>query len=80
LPTIDGILTGGLPILAYRLEWNSGGDADVFSLIYEGSTTTFTQPLTVGIKYKFRYAVKNDIDYSVDYSPVLITYGAKAPE
>jgi len=80
LPTVEGLLTGGLPILVYRLEWNSGGDGDVYSMIYEGSSTSYTQPLTVGTKYKFRYSAKNDIGYSVSYSPILITYGAKAPE
>ena len=80
LPTVTGELTGGLPIIAYKLEWNGGGDGNVFETIYEGLPSTFTRTYTTGTKYKFRYVVKNELGYSVEYSPVMITWGAEAPQ
>ena len=35
--------------------------------------------MSLGVEYKFRYTVSNDIGYASGYSPVLVTYGAKAP-
>jgi hypothetical protein len=74
------VLTGGLPIIAYKLEWNGGGNGDVYETIYEGLPSTFTRAYTTGTKYKFRYVVKNGLGYSVDYSPVMTTWGAEAPQ
>ncbi len=73
MPSLSGVLTGGLPITGYKLEWNSGGSGDVYTTIYDGPNSYFDQALTTGTMYKFRYVVKNDIGYSVDYSPVLVT-------
>lgn len=42
LPQVTGTLTGGLPITAYKLEWNSGGPDDLFTSIFEGPGTSFT--------------------------------------
>ena len=80
MPVLTGALTGGLPITGYKLEWNGGGDGDVYTIIYEGVDSFYSQPLTTGTKYKFRYSVKNELGYSLETSPVLVTYGAKAPD
>ncbi len=42
LPSVTGVLTGGLPIIGYKLEWNNGGDGNVFTSIYEGLPSTHT--------------------------------------
>lgn len=78
LPTVDLTLAGGLPITGYSLEWNSGGEDDVYTVLYEDVNTQTSVAVTTGTMYKFRYRLMNDLGYSVDYSPVLITYGAKA--
>lgn len=80
MPTLVGTLTGGLPITGYKLEWNSGGSGDAYTTIYDGPTSSFDQAVTTGEMYKFRYVVQNEIGYSTDYSPVLLTYGAKAAD
>lgn len=80
MPTLTGTLTGGLPSTSYKLEWNGGGTGDVFISIYEGVSTSFSQAVTTGLMYKFRYIVANEIGYATSYSPVLVTYAAKAPD
>lgn len=84
MPTITGTDTGGLSILSYKLEWNSGGSGDTFTPIVGDVLNNMDQvqtvgSLTTGNIYKFRYAVKNEVGWS-DYSDVLITYAATAPQ
>ena len=83
MPTVSGIATGGLNILSYKLEWNSGGSGTTFTaLVGDLSNSLLTSHtesgLTTGTMYKFRYAVKNEVGWS-PYSDTLTTYAAIVP-
>ena len=65
MPEFNAQLAGGLPILLYSLEWNSGGAQETnWSSLVESSSRTFTvsSGLTTGTQYKFRYRVSNELD------------------
>lgn len=79
MPAVETETTGGLPILSYSLEWNSGGTQETIwsPLIGFNSDSTATSfevlGLTSGAAYKFRYLVRNEVNWS-DPSPVMLTY------
>ena len=78
MPEVDSNSTGGLPILAYTLEWNLGGtQEEIWSSLVESSARTFDKTgLSTGTVYKFRYRVKNEVGVS-EPSPVMMTYAGK---
>lgn len=83
MSSITGIKTGGLPILSYRLDWNSGGSGSTYTTLIGDPTDSLVTSqtltsLTTGTMYKFRYSIRNDIGWSL-YSDELITYSAIAP-
>ena len=41
MTAVIGTSTGGLPITAYSLEWNSGGSGTTFTVLYEGTNTYY---------------------------------------
>ena len=79
MPTVGSDTTGGLSILSYSLEWNSGGtqESNWTSLVgdsVDNLVRTYTlDSLSTGTAYKFRYRVKNEVGWS-DPSPVMLTY------
>ena len=62
MPSIStGVLSGGLPITSYSLEYNDGGTwTDLIGLSSDSLSTFYTlSSLTTGNPYSFRYRVKN---------------------
>jgi hypothetical protein len=81
LPTLSGgAATGGLPLLAYELEWGQGGGAFVAITGQPPLSTSYVvSGLTTGQSYSFRFKARNEVGSSTEYSPVLATYAALPP-
>lgn len=63
MPLVESETTGGIPILAYILEWNQGGTQEtIWSSLVESLSRTFEKTgLNTSTAYKFRYRVKNEV-------------------
>jgi titin len=82
MPVISGPSdTGGMPILSYSLEMDSGsGFTALVGAASDSMATSYTATgLTTGDTYSFRYSVRNDVGWSANPSPVLTTYAAVIP-
>ena len=73
-------LKGGLPLTAFVIEWNTGGDQELtWTEISNGVGTQVTvTSLVSGSTYKFRYKVANEVGLS-DPSPILTTFAGFNP-
>ena len=67
MPLVDGVESGGIPIISYSVE-SSTDDATWTALCGEDSdylSTTYTESgLTTGDTWFFRYKVKNGLGWS----------------
>lgn len=84
MQTVTGVQAGGLPILSYQLLWNGGGEDESNWTALVGLATPSTQTsfvhsgLTTGTLHKYKYAVQNEVGWSVA-SPVMQTYAGTEP-
>jgi titin len=82
MPVISGASdTGGMAILSYSLEMDSGsGFTALVGAGPDSLATSYTATgLTTGSSYSFRYLVRNEVGWSANPSPTLTTYSAVAP-
>ena len=79
MPQVESESTGGLEIISYSLQWNSGGTQETnwVALVGEAPDSTgqtfSVEGLVTATAYKFRYRVKNEVGWS-DPSPIMLTY------
>lgn len=73
---ITGSNTGGSDILSYNLQYNTGGNSNLFTTIVGEAPDNLMLIVTKGglstdVQYQFRYRVRNKYGWSNGFSPLL---------